>query len=71
MLRGGEVLAMLRPMAMPNIMMPISTFGMAVPDMGVSEKMRKDLDEPQVELRNYFPETWLWKLSRTGWVIPS
>ena len=24
--------------------------------------------EPVVELRSYFPETWLWKLSRTGWV---
>ena len=25
--------------------------------------------KPLVELRNYFPETWLWKLSRTGWVV--
>ena len=24
--------------------------------------------EPLVALRNYFPETWLWKLARTGWV---
>ena len=52
--------------------MAIRAVIMAEPDMEISEiseKMRKDRDEPLVELRNYFPETWLWKLSRTGWVV--
>ena len=39
----------------------------AVPE----ESPEEQLDEPLVAIRSYFPETWLWKLSRTGWVAPS
>ena len=40
---------------------------MAMP-MGVEVEDRKGVNvfEPAVEIRNYFPETWLWDLIEVG-----
>jgi len=41
------------PVAMP--------MGVEVEDAGI-----KNVFEPAVEIRNYFPETWLWDLVEVG-----
>ena len=39
----------------------------AVPRVGnVEEEVNLEADSAAAQLRNYFPETWLWSLERTG-----
>ena len=57
------------PLAIPGIAPDHAVDYLTSSRLEPEETEEEENAKPLVELRNYFPETWLWKLSRTGWAV--